>query len=208
MSFIEPGLFDMIIRLRGRGISDTDVLRAMEQVPRSAFVPLDSRMKAYDEMDLPIACGQTLPAPLSIAIMLQSLDVIPSHKVLLVGAGSGYTAAVLGKMCLREYAIDRYRTLVEGAEQACREHVNNVVIKYADGRFGWRGQVPFDRILVMASVRVMPTTLIEQLKPDGKILAVVENKLVSGAKNGRRWKETAILPMKLSPLKPGKSKTL
>lgn len=207
MSFIEPGQFDMIVRLRGRGISDTNVLRAMEQVPRSAFVALDLRMKSYDEIPLPIACGQTMLSPLDTAIILQSLDVKPQHKVLLIGSGSGYMAALLGRLSTRVYGIERYRELAETGEKTCRSYVNNVVTKHGDGRLGWRGQAPFDRIVLTLSNRVMPTALVEQLKTDGKILGGIDDWLVVGQhKTG--WKERQILPMKLPPLIPGKSKVL
>ena len=105
---IEPGLFDMIMRLRSSGISDTNVLRAMEIIPRSAFVPVDLTMQSYDEGPLPIECGQSLSAPMTAAIMCQVLDVRPEHKVLHVGAGSGYATAILAKLCTRVYAVERY----------------------------------------------------------------------------------------------------
>ena len=101
MAFIEPGLYDMIMRLRGRGISDINILRAMELVPRSAFVLQSHYSEAYDEKDLPIACGQSLPAPLKVGILCQTLDVKADHKVLQIGTGSGYTAAILSHFCTR-----------------------------------------------------------------------------------------------------------
>jgi len=208
MSFIEPGLFDMIMRLRGSGISDSSVLRAMELVKRSAFVPDDLVPQSYDERPLPIPCGQTIPAPLSIAIMCQSLDVKPSHKVLIIGAGSGYTAAVLAKMCRRVYALERYRTLVEYAEKRLLKLAAKVVVRHGDGRLGWRGQAPFDRILVSASVRVIPDSLQNQLSPDGIIVAVVDGMLVRATRNGKKLVESPILAMDLPAMEAGKAKTM
>ncbi len=205
---IEPGLFDMIMRLRSSGISDTRVLRAMETVRRSDFVPSGLRAQAYDACALPIACGQTLPPPLSIAIMLQTLDVQPTHKVLHIGTGSGYTSAVLAKLCLRVYGVERYRTLVEEAEAAIRPLMHNVVLRQGDGRLGWKGQAPFDRILVSASVRVLPVALQEQLKPNGLIVGVVGDTLIKSSFSRRKLRETKILPLSLSALEPGKSKTM
>ncbi len=208
MSFIEPGLFDMIMRLRGRGVSDNNVLRAMELVKRSAFVPDALVPESYDEKALPIPCGQTLPAPIDIGVMCQSLDVKPAHKVLLIGTGSGYTAAVLAKMSKRVYTVERYRTLVEYAEKRLREQTAKVVIRHADGRLGWRGQAPFDRILISASVRVMPDALQNQLTETGIMIAIVDSHLVRAVKQGRKMVETKVLPMQLPALEAGKAKTL
>ncbi len=208
MSFIEPGLFDMIMRLRGSGISDSNVLRAMELVKRSAFVPDNLIPQSYDERALPIPCGQTIPAPLNIAIMCQSLDVKPSHKVLLIGIGSGYTSAVLAKMCRRVYAVDRYRTLVEYAEKRLLKQTVKVVVRHGDGRLGWRGQAPFDRILVCASVRVVPDSLQNQLAPEGLILAVVDGMLVRSELVNTKLVDTPILAMDLPVMEAGKAKSL
>lgn len=208
MSFIEPGLFDMIMRLRGCGISDSNVLRAMELVKRSAYVPDDLVPESYDERPLPLPCGQTLPAPLDIAIMCQSLDVKPSHKVLVIGTASGYTAAVLAKMCKRVYGVERYKTLVEYAEARLQKQMAKVVIRHGDGRLGWRGQAPFDRILICTSVRVIPVALLTQLTPDGKIVTVVEGNLIGAARNGKKLAETIILPMELPALEAGKAKSM
>ena len=208
MSFIEPGLFDMIMRLRGRGISDNNVLRAMELVKRSAFVPDELVPESYDEKALPIPCGQTLPAPIDIAVICQSLDVQLSHKVLLIGAGSGYTAAVLAKMCKRVYAVERYRTLVEYAEDRLNRQSAKVVIHHGDGRLGWRGQAPFDRILISASVRVIPDSLQNQLADGGAIVAVIEGHLVLAAKDGKKLAETRVLPMELPAMEAGKAKSM
>ncbi|MCF6220239.1 MAG: methyltransferase domain-containing protein [Robiginitomaculum sp.] len=208
MSFIEPGLFDMIMRLRGRGISDSNVLRAMELVKRSAFVPDELVPESYEEKQLPIPCGQTLMAPLDIAIMCQSLDVKPPHKVLVIGSGSGYTAAVLAKMSKRVYAVERYRTLVEYAESKLQKQAAKVVIHHGDGRLGWRGQAPFDRILLGASVRVIPDALHSQLTSDGIIVAVVEGYLVCAAIYGKKLVETQVLPMELPAMEAGKAKSM
>lgn len=194
----------MIIRLRGRGISDTNILRAMEKVPRSAFVPLAHAHEAYDERELPISCGQSLPAPLTLAILIQTLDVHPEHKVLLIGTGTGYTAAVLANICNRVYAIERYQTLVIEAEERLNKHAPNVVSKYGDGRYGWKGQAPFDRILIAASVKKVPKSLLDQLKPDGRLVCVTDGNLTIVENS----KSTPVLPMELPPIETGKSQAL
>ena len=208
MAFIEPGLYDMIMRLRGRGISDTNILRAMEMVPRSAFVLQNHFSEAYDEKDLPIACGQSIPAPLTIGMLCQTLDVKADHKVLQVGTGSGYTAAILSHLCTRVYSIERYQTLVQSAEAALNKHAPNVVPKFGDGRYGWKGQAPFDRILITASVQKIPKSLLDQLKPDGRMVAVIKDTLTAVHKDGDNAVETAILPLQLPPMEPGKAQAL
>ena len=209
MSFIEPGLFDMIMRLRGRGISDTSVLRAMEQIPRSAFIDTQYRMQSYDEEELPIVADgrpsqQYLHTPMTTAILCQALDVSQTHKVLHIGTGSGYMAALLAKLCTRVYSVERDKLIVEHAEENLRPLVNNVVVRHGDGRLGWRGQAPFDRIIMSVSVRVMPEALLSQLKPGGRMVAVVDDMLSYAVKKGSRVKETEVIKLDLPTLIPGK----
>ncbi len=208
MAFIEPGLFDMIVRLRGRGISDNNVLRAMEQIKRSDFVPDDLVPESYDEKFLPLPCGQSLTSPMTTAILCQTLDVRPAHKILLIGAGSGYSSAILAKICKRVYAVERYKTLVEYAEQRLRKQAARVVLRHADGRLGWRGQAPFERILITADVRVIPTALQNQLTPDGRVVAAVNGVLTRAEFVGKMLKETPILPLDLPPMQAGKSSNM
>lgn len=208
MAFIEPGLYDMIMRLRGRGISDTNILRAMEIVPRSAFVLASHYSEAYDEKDLPIDCGQSLPSPLTIGMLCQTLDVKPDHKILQIGTGSGYTAAILSRMCTRVYSIERYQTLVQLAEDALAKHGPNVVPKFGDGRYGWKGQAPFDRILISASVKALPKALMDQLKLGGRIVTVIADHLVTADKADDGMRQTKILPLQLSLLETGKAKAM
>ncbi len=205
MSFVEPGLFDMIMRLRSRGISDTNVLRAVEKTPRSVFVPDRLKMQSYDECDIPIACGQSLLSPMTTAILCQTLDVRLGHKVLHIGTGSGYSVSVLSKLCKRVYSVERYKALSETAEETLREFAVNAVLRHGDGRFGWKGQAPFDRILICASVRMFPTALLDQLSEDGRIVAVVEGQLSFAQRVNGKFVEKAIMPLNIMPLEPGKS---
>ena len=107
---IDPGLIDMVMRLRGRGISSNAVLRAIELAPRRFFVPSEKRELAYEEANIPIACGQTLPPPMTAALMVQLSDIKPDHKVLTLGLGSGYLAAILARLATRVYTVERYKT--------------------------------------------------------------------------------------------------
>ena len=125
---IDPGLIDMIMRLRRRGISSNAVLRAIELAPRRHFVPLEKGDTAYDSVNIPIACGQTLPPPMTAAMMVQMLDVKPDHKVLTLGLGSGYLAAILANMATRIYTVERYKTLIREADERFRKlDIFNVV---------------------------------------------------------------------------------
>lgn len=208
MSFVEPGLFDMIMRLRGAGVSNTRLLRAMETVPRSDFVPPHLKQQSYDEIKIPIACGQDLYAPITTAILCQLLDVQAEHKVLVVGVGSGYSMAILAQLARRVYGVERYRTLRDDAESRLRRHVNNVVLRYGDGRFGWRGQAPFDRILVCGSGRVLPVALVEQLAEGGKLIAGIDGEIhMAEIKDGQSV-ETAVMNLPLNAIEVGKSKSL
>ena len=205
----DPERIDMIMALRGRGVSDNAVLRAMELVPRRRFVELGHAQQAYENRTLPIACGQEISAPYDVAIMSQLLDLEPEHKLLEVGTGSGYHAAVLSQICRRVYSVERYHSLLRAAEQRFEENgINNVVTRHGDGRYGWPGQAPFDRIIVTCGVRAMPSGLMEQLAAGGKMVAVADGTLTVASKARKRVEENEIMPMKLPPIEAGKSKAL
>ena len=208
MSFVEPGQFDMIMRLRGRGISDTNVLRAMEQIPRSHFVLQDYVPQAYEERDLPIQCGQVTLAPLTIAMLLQTLEVGLEHKVLHIGTGSGYMAALLARLCKRVYTIERYKTLADLAELPLRKFAANSVVRHGDGRYGWKGQAPFERIVLSVSTRLAPSALLEQLTDGGQMVCVIDEHLCKIKKSKDKISEIKVLPLKLPKIEPGKAQVL
>jgi len=206
---IDPGLIDMVLRLRGRGISDNAVLRAVELAPRKYFVRPHQSEQAYAERSLPIACGQTINAPLTTALMSQLLDLKPDHKLLMVGLGSGYHAAVLSKIVTRVYAVERYKQLIADAEAVYRRQgFMNIVIRHGDGRYGWPGQAPFDRIILTCALRAAPDGLLGQLAPNGKLLAVIDGQLVLFTKARSRVTETEIMPLSIDMIEAGKSRTL
>ena len=205
----DPGLMDMIMRLRGRGVSDNDVLRAFELTPRKHFVDHKLYEQAYDEKPLPIDCGQTLSEPITIARMTQAIDIRPEHKLLEIGTGSGYHAALLSKLCKRVYSVERYKTLVALSEARFKKlDIHNVVVRYGDGRYGWPGQAPFDRIIITAGLRAVPDSLLDQLAPGGRLVAVVDNELITFDKARTKITETVIVPMTLPMMEAGKSKAL
>lgn len=170
---LEANRIRLIMELRGQGITDAKVLGAIERVPREVFVPDTFRDQAYENMALPIGSGQTISQPAVVAFMTQELKIGERMKVLEVGTGSGYQAAVLAKLCRRLYSIERHRELLVEAERKFRElRINNITAKVGDGTKGWPEQAPFDRIIVTAAAtREIPHALLDQLAPDGLMIA-------------------------------------
>ena len=162
----------LIMKLRKSGITDTAVLSAIERVPREAFIPPMFHDQAYEDIALPIERGQTISQPLVVASMTQSLKVNDRHKVLEIGTGSGYQAAILSKLCRRVYSIERHRPLLETAEKRLTElRVRNITCKAGDGMKGWSEQAPFDRIIVTAAAASEPPEpLLDQLSLGGILI--------------------------------------
>lgn len=162
----------LILSLRQQGITDMRILNAIEAIPRERFVPPALAHKAYEDTALPIAGGQTISQPFIVAYMTQALDVGPRHKVLEIGTGSGYQAAVLCKLCRRVYTVERRRALMREAEQRLHGlRLHNVVTRLGDGAKGWPEQAPFERIMVTAAAPEVPLSLVEQLA-DGGIMVL------------------------------------
>ncbi len=170
---LEANRIRLIMELRGKGITDAKVLAAIERVPREAFVPDTFKDQAYENMALPIGSGQTISQPAVVAFMTQELQIVDRMKVLEIGTGSGYQAAVLAKLCRRLYSIERHRDLLLDAERKFRElRINNITAKTGDGTKGWPEQAPFDRIIVTAAAtRDIPHALLDQLALDGLMIA-------------------------------------
>jgi len=166
----------LIMELRSRGVSDTGVLAAMERVPRELFVPEAFQDQAYENIALPIGAGQTISQPQIVAEMTSALELEPRLKVLEVGTGSGYQAAVLAHLCRRLYTVERHRTLADEAEvRFAKLRLNNIVMLVGDGSDGWPAQAPFDRIIVTAQADMLPDVLLEQLREGGvMVLPIVE----------------------------------
>jgi len=154
--------------LRSKGVTDARVLNAMEQIDRGPFIRGLFASRAYEDMPLPIACGQTISQPSVVALMTQALDVSSRDKVLEVGTGSGYQAAILSKLARRVYTIDRHRRLVVEARQIFEDlALSNITAIIGDGSFGLPEQAPFDRIIVTAAAEDPPGPLLAQLKEGG-----------------------------------------
>jgi len=154
--------------LRSKGVTDVRVLSAMEQIDRGLFVRGLFAERAYEDMPLPIACGQTISQPSGVGLMTQALAVNPRDKVLEVGTGSGYQAAILSQLARRVYTVDRHRRLVREAQEVFRQlDLVNVMAMTGDGSFGLPDQAPFDRIIVTAAAEDPPGPLLAQLKIGG-----------------------------------------
>ncbi len=157
-----------LFALRSKGVTDARVLTAMERIDRGPFVRGLFAERAYEDMPLPIACGQTISQPSVVGLMTQALAVQPRDTVLEVGTGSGYQAAILSQLARRVYTVDRHKRLVREAAELFRElGLVNVVAMTADGSFGLPDVAPFDRILVTAAAEDPPGPLLSQLKIGG-----------------------------------------
>ena len=162
----------LVMELRGQGITDQRVLSAIERTPRDLFVDEPFQATAYENIALPIACGQTISQPYIVAYMTEVLEVDARHRVLEIGTGSGYQAAVLAPLCRMVYTVERHRPLLRVAEGRFNAlNLHNIVVRHADGSNGWTEQAPFDRILITAALSEVPAALIEQLKPSGILVA-------------------------------------
>lgn len=170
----DPRTARLIMELRQAGITDTRLLRAMELVPRHLFIGDNLFQQAWEDRALPIGCGQTISQPLVVAAMTQSLELSDMHKVLEVGTGSGYQAAILSRLCRRVYSLERHRDLYLAAEEHLSSlGIKNATLRMGDGWKGWPEQVPFDRIIVTAAAYEVPQVLFEQLAPGGHLVVPV-----------------------------------
>jgi protein-L-isoaspartate(D-aspartate) O-methyltransferase len=160
--------------LRQAGIIDTEILSAMEKVPRERFVPHAFEDRAYDGIALPIGHGQTISQPVVVAKMIMALNLNDRIKILEVGAGSGYQTAILSYLCRRVYAIERHRDLLIGAQNLLDEiRRYNVTAVLGDGTLGWPDQAPFERIIVSAAAPEIPENLTNQLAEGGVMVLPV-----------------------------------
>lgn len=163
---------EFVLMLRHSGLAGTRVLRAMEQVPRVPFVDPSLFALADDDIVLPIGCGQTLLAPTLTAAMLGALDVEPGHRVLHVGTGSGYVAAILGRLAASVVTVERWRSLADAAHGRLRQLGYDMVeVVFGDGLEGFAPRAPYDRILLTCAVEELPAGLSGQLARDGILVA-------------------------------------
>ena len=171
---LEARKIRLIMELRREGITDNRVLSAVERVPREHFVLPSFHDQAYENTALPIGHGQTISQPAVVAYMTQALEVGDRMKVLEIGTGCGYQAAVLSRLCRRVYTIERYRVLLREAEtRFATLRLHNITTRWGDGGEGWAEQAPFDRIIVTAAAKELPQALVDQLAVGGIMIAPV-----------------------------------
>ncbi|MFY0637864.1 protein-L-isoaspartate(D-aspartate) O-methyltransferase [Maricaulis maris] len=213
MQMPDPRMIQLVMSLRGGGVTDATVMGALERTPRHLFVPQRFGDQAYDDRALPIDCGQTISQPLIVALMTQALKLDDRCKVLEIGTGSGYQAAVLARLARRVYSVERYRTLSREAEarfEAMR--LSNIVTRIGDGSVGWPEQAPFDRIILTASAPTRPDAILEQLKDGGIAVAPVDREnrqvLVRYVREGDSITETDIMDVRFVPLVKGEARAL
>jgi protein-L-isoaspartate(D-aspartate) O-methyltransferase len=205
---------EFLLNLRRSGIMDAAVLRAMDEVPREYFVPVAHAAAAYADHALPIACGQTISQPYVVAYMSEQLAVRPHHRVLEIGTGSGYQAAVLSRLAREVVTIERYRTLAGTARtRLVTLGYRNVEVIVGDGMLGAPDKAPFDRIIVTAAATEIPPALLEQLADDGVMLLPLgphadAQVIVKLTKTGGEITRETLLPVRFVPLLPGKAREL
>ncbi len=159
--------------LYDQGITDEHVLRAMAAVPREEFVSEGFQTRAYENEALPIECGQTISQPFTVAMMTVAADVSPGDRVLEIGTGSGYQAAVLAEMGARVWSIERHLPLLEVARRRLEARGYKVATRQGDGTLGWREYAPYRAILVTAGAPEIPVHLVDQLEPGGRLIVPV-----------------------------------
>ena len=208
------GHMEFLLSLRRRGIGDQAVLRAMDEVPRERFVEPGFAESAYADQALPISCGQTISQPFVVAYMTEALGLRPHHRVLEVGTGSGYQAAVLSRLAREVVTIERYRTLADTARRRLASvGYTNVEVVVGDGFAGVPGRAPYHRIIVTAAAEEVPEALVGQLALDGVLLlplgphAGAQN-IIRLTKSQRGTKRDELIAVRFVPLLPGQAQEL
>jgi protein-L-isoaspartate(D-aspartate) O-methyltransferase len=186
----------------------------MDEVPRERFVEVDFIESAYSDQALPISCGQTISQPYVVAYMTEKLAVLPHHRVLEVGTGSGYQAAVLSRLAREVVSIERYRTLAEHARERLRSlGYQNVEVVVGDGFAGMPERAPFDRIIVTAAAETLPQTLLDQLADDGIMILPLGSQdglqhIIKLTKSQTGTKRENLIPVRFVPMLPGQAQEL
>ena len=205
---------EFMLALRRRGITDAAVLRAMDEVPREMFLPEAMREQAYQDHALPIECGQTISQPYVVAYMTELLELEPQYRVLEIGTGSGYQAAVISRISSSVVSVERYRTLAQSARKAFdRIGYTNVEVMVGDGLEGARHYAPFDRIIVTAAAETVPQALVDQLAEGGIMVLPLgphagPQHIVRLRKAVEEVTREDLIAVRFVPLLPGQAKEL
>jgi protein-L-isoaspartate(D-aspartate) O-methyltransferase len=191
-------------QIKARGVRDERVLAAMEKVPRHLFVPRAVASRAYSDAPLPIGRGQTISQPYIVAYMTETLELAPGDKVLEIGTGSGYQAAVLSELVKSVYSIEILEQLAYGAKDRLEDlGYSNVEVRWGDGYNGWSEEAPFDAIMVTAAPPEIPKALMDQLAVGGKLVAPVGTyyqHLMLITKTGDGFIEKKLIPVRFVPM--------
>lgn len=202
----KEGFAALCLRLRGRGITAGDLLNAIEQTPRHLFTPAEHAASAWSSRTIPIECGAFMEGADLAAELVDALKLKPSHRVLEIGTGSGFTAAVMARLAERVLTVDRYKTLVTLAQERMdRLSLRNVVVRQADGSAGLQGEGTFDRIVVTAAFTTLPKIYAEQLVSGGMMIAPVvqedgSSRMVRLMKTGSRFERTELFDTPYQPI--------
>ena len=193
-------------QILGRGIRHPGILSAMEKVPRHRFVPISQRAYAYSDRPLPIGYGQTISQPFIVGYMTQIIDPDSNFKVLEIGTGSGYQAAILAELVSQVYTIEIIPELGRSAQQLLNELCDNVCVKIADGYYGWEEYAPYDAILVTAASGNIPPPLIDQLKEGGKMVIPIGSpymtqQLMLIEKKRQGYTTRSLMPVRFVPFR-------
>jgi protein-L-isoaspartate(D-aspartate) O-methyltransferase len=206
---------EFLLTLRRRGISDQAVLRAMDEVPRGDFVEGEFAGRAYADQALPIECGQTISQPYVVAYMTEQLALSPHHRVLEIGTGSGYQAAVLSRLAREVMSIERYRTLAEQARaRLAALGYDNVEVMVGDGFAGVPEKAPYDRIIVTAAAEQVPQALLDQLADDGGVMILPlgprdgPQHIIKLTKSQTEISRENLIAVRFVPLLPGQAQEL
>jgi protein-L-isoaspartate(D-aspartate) O-methyltransferase len=203
-----------LLSLRRRGITDAAVLRALDEVPREHFVEAKFADTAYADQALPISCGQTISQPFVVAFMTEQLAVRSEHRVLEVGTGSGYQAAILSRLAREVVTVERFRTLADAArERLARLGYQNVETRAGDGLAGAPERAPFDRIIVTAAASSVPEALVDQLALGGVMVLPVgppdgRQQLLKLTKHDSQLAREELIAVRFVPLLPGQAREL
>lgn len=208
---VESRKIRLVMDLRNAGVTDTRVLAAIERIPRENFVEEAFLDQAYANQALPIDCGQTISQPLVVGLMTQALEISDRQKVLEVGTGSGYQAAILAKLARRVYTVERHRDLLVEAERRFKAlNLHNITTMVGDGYKGWPAQAPFERILVTAAARIVPPDLVAQLSDEGGIMVIpvgdvagTNQEVIRVRKDGAQFTSERLFPVRFVPLVEG-----
>jgi protein-L-isoaspartate(D-aspartate) O-methyltransferase len=215
MQELDPRVIGLVMALRKQGITDAKILGAIERTPREVFVDAPFEHAAYDNTALPIACGQTISQPYVVAVSTEALELDDKCRVLEIGTGSGYQAAVLSRLCRRVYSVERHRALHIEAEHRFKAlRIDNIATRLGDGFQGWPEQAPFDRILFTAAVEAVPDVVVEQLKVGGILVAPIgkpagpdlesfSQLLTKMIRTETGLKKEALIPVVFVPMLPG-----